>query len=59
MSILIAIVAESVINSAETMARMSSATANSSLVNPYTTVPQLENDSGDGTNDYTALCVPS
>lgn len=38
-SILISIVAESVIKRAETMARMSGATVNSSPVNPSTTVP--------------------
>lgn len=38
-SILISIVAESVIKSAETMARMSGATVNSSPVNLSTTVP--------------------
>lgn len=42
-SILISIVTESVIKSAETMARMSGATVNSSPVNPSTTVPHLGN----------------
>lgn len=44
-SILISIVAESVIKSTETMGRMSGATVNSSPVNPSTTVPRRGNGS--------------
>lgn len=53
-SILISIVAESVIMSAETMARMSGATVNSSPVNPSTTVPHRGNGRF---SDYTILAL--
>lgn len=49
---MISIVAESVIKSAETMARMSGATANSSPVNPSTTVPHRGNGS---VSDYAVV----
>lgn len=51
---MISIVAESVIKSPETMARMSGATINSSPVNPSTTVPHRGNGS---VSDYGALTL--
>lgn len=51
---MISIVAESVIKSAETMARMSGATVNSSPVNPSTTVPHRGSGSADS---YGALAL--
>ena len=51
---MISIVAESVIKNAETMARMSGATVNSSPVNPSTTVPHRGNGSF---SDYAALTL--